>query len=1109
MKTIFVGLSRRLRSLGFIAVVLLSISSIVCPVMADVCAPAPPGLVAWWRAEGNGLDDAGTNAGSLLNDTSFAPGQVGQAFIFNGIDQVVQIPDAPELNPINALTLEAWIYVEGYSGNDAVALFGKDNPYSSRQFVIGLANVLGKWVFRAHLGVASGFNYFNGTTPIQLHTWYHVAMTYDGSALKLYVNSALDGSLPVSGPVIVSKEPVLIGGSVPGPWDFNGRIDEASIYNRGLSAAEVQAIYSAATAGKCTTPAPPFIYSQPSNKTIFAGQNATFTVGASGTAPLSYQWSLDGNTITGGTAASLALTNVQASQAGSYSVLVTNALGSALSSNAVLTVNPPPPCAPPAAGLVSWWRAEGDASDFFGGNTGSILSGITFMPGKVGEAFKFDGNTGAIVVPPAPNLAVQSFTIEAWINPTDISLPRPILEYGDPGQYSYIQFWYSFGGGPGCLYGIVRDASLTDSAYVASVSGLIVPNQWTHVAFTFDPVAHVANLFVNGTNVATNTFSGLIQPKSNLSVNLGYRPVGSVDIWGGRRHVGGLDEVSIYAHALSTAEIQALYSADSVGKCMTATSPAIYSQPANQTATIGQSVMFTVGASGTQPLGYQWSFNGVNIAGATNNPLVLTSVQRSDAGIYAVLVTNGVGSIASSNATLTVNFPPASVLALGTSPQADGFLSVPIVLVANGNENALGFSLNFSPSLLTYADVQLGAGAVGDTLFVNTNQLPNGQLGMVISLPTGAAFAAGTQEVAKVSFTTAVLTTSTSAQLAFGDQPTARQLSDPQANPLPANFAGTSILIPAADFEGDVSPLPAGDKVLTVTDWVLIGRYAARLDYPTNASEYQRADCAPRSTLGDGAISVADWVQAGRYAAGLDPATRVGGPTNDVGPNIVKTTSGTKPIPKGSGRQVRVADVTVVQGQGGTVSIYLDAQGNENALGFSVAFDSTVLSYLSASLGADASGATLVTNTNQLGAGHAAFILEMPIGTSFTSGSKEIIKLNLGPIASTAGSYPVALTDQPVIRQVVDVTATPLMTGYINGSVTVSPPPSLIATRADQNISLSWPLWATNFTLQQADGPWSASSAWSNVPAALTITNNAATVTLPMTGATRYYRLQK
>src|SRR5207249_1629144 len=121
----------------------------------------------------------------------------------------------------------------------------------------------------------------------------------------------------------------------------------------------------------------------------------------------------------------------------------------------------------------------------------------------------------------------------------------------------------------------------------------------------------------------------------------------------------------------------------------------------------------------------------------------------------------------------------------------------------------------------------------------------------------------------------------TSTTVSFGDVPIGRQLSDPPGNALPATYSSGSVQIPAVAFEGDVSPRPNGNQDVTITDWVLAGRYAARLDYPTNAGEYQRADCAPRETQGNGAITVTDWVQAGRYAARLDPLTPVGGPTAD------------------------------------------------------------------------------------------------------------------------------------------------------------------------------------------------------------------------------------
>ena len=83
----------------------------------------------------------------------------------------------------------------------------------------------------------------------------------------------------------------------------------------------------------------PFIIAQPTNRTVTAGANVSFTVIAGGATPLRFQWRFNGNNIGGLTTNFLSLTNVQAANAGNYSALVSNSFGTVLSSNAVLTVS--------------------------------------------------------------------------------------------------------------------------------------------------------------------------------------------------------------------------------------------------------------------------------------------------------------------------------------------------------------------------------------------------------------------------------------------------------------------------------------------------------------------------------------------------------------------------------------------------------------------------------------------------------------------------------------------------------------------------------------------------------------------------------------------------
>jgi hypothetical protein len=114
--------------------------------------------------------------------------------------------------------------------------------------------------------------------------------------------------------------------------------------------------------------------------------------------------------------------------------------------------------------------------------------------------------------------------------------------------------------------------------------------------------------------------------------------------------------------------------------------PSITTQPASQTVNQGATASFSVTASGTAPLSYQWKLNGVNISGATTSSYSKADAQSSDAGNYSVAVSNVAGSVTSASATLTVNVPPSittqpanqtvaqgstatfSVVAAGTAP---------------------------------------------------------------------------------------------------------------------------------------------------------------------------------------------------------------------------------------------------------------------------------------------------------------------------------------------------------------------------------------------------------------------------------------------------------
>ncbi|MGO8931518.1 MAG: immunoglobulin domain-containing protein, partial [Limisphaerales bacterium] len=580
--------------------------------------------------------------------------------------------------------------------------------------------------------------------------------------------------------------------------------------------------------------------------------------------------------------------------------------------------------------------------------------------------------------------------------------------------------------------------------------------------------------------------------------------------FGVRRFKGMIDEVDYFNRALSAAEIAAIYAAGVSGKCLTPSAPYIYTQPANQVVAVGGGVTFSVGVAGTPPLSYQWSFDGSALDGATNASLTLTNVQFSQAGNYSVVITNVAGTASSSNATLSVNFPPALVDVVNvTNAQSGATVNVPVSLAANGNENGLSFSLDFDTNNLTYVSTALGSGASGATLLTNATQAANGKLGVILALPPAQAFAAGTQEMVEVTFMTAVRTNDFSTTVSFGDVPIGRELSDASGNLLGATYASGVVWIQAAAFEGDVSPRPNGDKALTLRDWVQEGRFVAGLDYPTNASEFQRADCAPRATLGDGEITVIDWVQVGRYAAQLDPLTVAGGPTtNDVNPGGPISKSGATPVtPHDVTCALEVANTMVIQGLTGTASVLLESMGDENALGFSLVFDPSALNYVSAGFGSASNGVTLFVNDSQAGAGRLGFVLGLGAGQTFVAGTRELARVSFRAAAAAQGNCPVSFADQPVVCEVSDTNAQRLAAGYVNGTITVNPLPSLNIGRSGDYITLAWPLWATNFGLQAAPGGLGPTLPWTNLVAVPTLTSNQAVVTLPLVATNVFYRL--
>jgi hypothetical protein len=138
---------------------------------------------------------------------------------------------------------------------------------------------------------------------------------------------------------------------------------------------------------------------------------------------------------------------------------------------------------------------------------------------------------------------------------------------------------------------------------------------------------------------------------------------------------------------------------------------------------------------------------------------------------------------------------------------------------------------------------------------------------------------------------------------------------------------------------------------------------------------------------------------------------------------------------------VSVANSVLAEGETGSATVTLDAQGTENALGFSLTFDPSLLTYLGTSPGADAAGATLLVNSSQAASGRLGYALALGTGSTFATGIRELIRASFKASASTTGTVSAAFADQPVPRAVSDASANVLPASYTNGTISVTPRP--------------------------------------------------------------------
>lgn len=551
------------------------------------------GLRGWWQADGVTDDTANFNHGMLVNGAAYTAGNNGQAFVFDGIDDYVQIGNRRSLEFSNAFTASFWVKPAVLHDGIIVNKEGEYefNIFSNGNFRYALANTNPGWTW-----IDTGLN-----API--NQWTHFVIAYDNGQITVYRNGTQGHTFAGSGAlgdVHPQWQDLRIGGRQGTIQFFNGAIDGVQLYNRPLSAAEilrlyqnpVNAIYGQYTLnltgdgfqgvlannsmtcgglpGQITATSSTSVNALLSSDAVGEQPLAVTTLTKTSNQPviaiptlthrISRPMARPGDTvkITGQqfapTANTVTFNGIQAtpSTMGLSQLTVTVPAGATAANIQVQNsygTSVGPLFMPVPNNLISWWQAEGTANDSQSSYHGTLTNGATATPiGQIDKAFGFDGVNDYIQVgtPAGLDLGASSFSVAFWMS-SPLTSPNQGLLWKGVGPFN--------AGGQGWEFrtqGTMMEFIRARGELPARLQALGLPAEKPiFVVGTVDLTNNQGKLYIDGVLKATQTYSGNYTDTYALQMgrgNDGY-------------YQGWLDEVMIFNRTLSATEIQTMYDA--------------------------------------------------------------------------------------------------------------------------------------------------------------------------------------------------------------------------------------------------------------------------------------------------------------------------------------------------------------------------------------------------------------------------------------------------------------------------------------------------------------------------------------------------------------------
>ncbi len=507
-------------------------------------SPPSGGLAGWWKFDENGgtaaADSSGNgNTGTLVNGPVFtSAGKLAGALTFDGIDDYAV--GSETVNYTTTFSIAAW-FKTTVGGAIASGLCRTLISTNGSQLLADTNSCSGSWPSYAVFG----------HTNIVDGAWHFGVFVIDGLNLRLYVDGKLDGAATQPDTTFAGSATNYIGQTGMG-WSnqyFTGTIDDVRLYSRALSADEIYGLYRTSSP-VCASPAGyegDVMYNGGSNHVLQFCDNANWRAlgpvpGAGGGVCISPAGN-EGDTIysdsTRGSGVMQYCDGAKWVQIGGPSL--------------------------PTSGLVGYWKFdEGSgtsAADSSGkGNTGTLANSPTWTTtGKDAGALTLNGTSQYVTVPDSASLNLSgSWTASAWVNVT--SLPgsgarAKIVIREDTSTFA--NYSLSIVNNASCSSGVAWRAHFDDSGgstYATCYATTINTGVWYHVASVWDSSTSNLMIYLNGSLVATQNFTGHV-PVADAGADLRLGADGA----GSDYFNGTIDDTRIYNRALSAPEIWQLY----------------------------------------------------------------------------------------------------------------------------------------------------------------------------------------------------------------------------------------------------------------------------------------------------------------------------------------------------------------------------------------------------------------------------------------------------------------------------------------------------------------------------------------------------------------------